>query len=134
MKTLTTVQGIYEAFGRGDVAAILERIHEDVDWEYGAAPNDVPWLARRRGRQGARAFFETLAAELEFRAFEVLEMVGNDRLVVAVCRLEALVKRTGKTLREEAEAHLWHFDADGRIVKFRHAADTFAHAQAWTPR
>jgi ketosteroid isomerase-like protein len=30
---LGTVQGIYQAFGSGDVPAILERLAEDVAWE-----------------------------------------------------------------------------------------------------
>jgi ketosteroid isomerase-like protein len=29
---IKTIQVIYEAFGRGDVAAILESVTDDVDW------------------------------------------------------------------------------------------------------
>jgi ketosteroid isomerase-like protein len=30
---MATVQGIYEAFGKGDVPAILEVLADDVEWE-----------------------------------------------------------------------------------------------------
>jgi uncharacterized protein len=29
---LATVKGIYEAFGKGDVEAILDQLADDVDW------------------------------------------------------------------------------------------------------
>ena len=35
MSNLATVQGIYAAFRRGDIPAILECLAEDVVWEYG---------------------------------------------------------------------------------------------------
>jgi ketosteroid isomerase-like protein len=32
MSNVATVQSIYEAFGRGDIPAILDRISDDVIW------------------------------------------------------------------------------------------------------
>ena len=53
---VATVQGIYEAFGRGDVPAILERLAEDVQWEAWADNHGqragVPWMSPRTGREG----------------------------------------------------------------------------------
>ncbi len=34
MGNIETVQQIYEAFARGDVAAILDKLDEAVEWEY----------------------------------------------------------------------------------------------------
>lgn len=39
------VQGIYQAFGRGDVPAILAQLAPNVEWEYGINSTDVPWAA-----------------------------------------------------------------------------------------
>jgi ketosteroid isomerase-like protein len=130
MSTIETVQGIYEAFGKGDVGAIVERVADDVEWEYGAVDNGVPWLTPGRGRDHVVRFFQTVGAELDFKAFQVVELVGNQRLVAAVVALECVVRRTGNTLREAAEVHLWHFDDRGRVIKFRHAADTHGHRVA----
>ena len=33
MGNAETVQGIYEAFGRGDIPAIMERMSETVEWD-----------------------------------------------------------------------------------------------------
>jgi len=129
MKTIDTVKRIYEAFGRGDVPAILEHVAEDVDWEYGAVDAGVPWLQRRRGREGVASFFASLAG-MEITRFEVHDVVGDERVVVALVGIDFTVKATGKKVSEADEAHVWRFDDRGRIVRFRHAADTFAHAAA----
>ena len=50
MSNVETVQAIYRAFGRGDVATILDRLDEGVEWETTVPVSDVPWLQARRGK------------------------------------------------------------------------------------
>jgi ketosteroid isomerase-like protein len=130
MSNIDTVKRIYEAFGRGDVPAILEVISEDVEWEYGAPEAKIPWLEHGRGRAHVAKFFSTVAETLAFDRFDVGEIVGNDSLVVALVSLEARVKPTGKKLSEVDEVHIWRFDASGKVARFRHRADTLQHARA----
>lgn len=125
-----TVQEIYEAFGRGDVAAILDRLEESVEWEYGAQPGEVPWLQPRHGKAGAAEFFASLA-ELEFHNFAPKAILEGDGLVVALVDVEATVKATGKRFNEEDEVHLWYFNDSGRVVRFRHRVDTHQQWEAW---
>ena len=40
---IKTIMGVYEAFGRGDVAAIVEAVTDDVDWAAEAAGTAAPW-------------------------------------------------------------------------------------------
>jgi ketosteroid isomerase-like protein len=129
MPNKETVQDIYAAFGRGDVAAILERLDEGVEWEYGAA-SEVPWLQPRRGRTGAAEFFASLTA-LEIQTFILKAILEGDGLVVALIDVEATVKATGKRYVEEDEVHIWYFDENGKVVRFRHRVDTHQHYQAW---
>ena len=134
MTNADTVRDIYAAFGRGDVPAILERLAEDVDWEF-AYPTDheIPWLQRRRGHDGAVAFFQSAGDNLEFKSFNVDHIVGDGPVVVALVSQDVKVKSTGKTMRETEEAHIWHFDPRGRVIRFRHAADTLQHHRALQP-
>ncbi len=131
MRTIETIQGVYAAFGRGDIPAILEVLADDVDWEYGWESHEVPWLKPRRGKQGALEFFQVAGAELEFLSFNVAHMVGDERLVVVVVDLEARVRATGKVIRERNEPHLWHFNASGKVVRMRHGADTLQQWRAF---
>ncbi len=135
MDNIQTVQQIYAAFGRGDVPAILDRLSADVDWEY-ASSVDVPWLRRRRGPQEVAGFFTALAEGFAISRFQVKETLASaDGQVVAVLvDVAATVTRTGRNVEETDEIHLWRFDPDGKVRKFRHGADTAAHAAAWAQR
>jgi uncharacterized protein len=134
MSPIETVQQIYAAFGRGDVPAILSCLADDVAWEYGATPNPAPWLQPLRGRLQVPRFFDALATHCEFHAFVPKTVLGQDRLVVSLCDVEFSVRGTGVRVVEVDEVHLWHFDAEGRVTRFRHRADTLAHALAFKPR
>src|SRR5258708_1177214 len=46
-RNLKTVRTIYGAFGRGDVATILDAVTDDVDWSSAAASRSAPWYGRR---------------------------------------------------------------------------------------
>ena len=130
---ITIVSNIYAAFGRGDVPGILAQLAEDVEWEYGPASTDtgLPWLQPRRTRAAVGEFFGVLGRELEVRRFAPTQLLENGQTVVALIDIELLVKRTGRTIREFDEVHLWHFGADGRVARFRHAVDTLQHFRAW---
>lgn len=128
---IATVKKIYEAFGRGDVPAILEVMHPEVEWELGAVDKrpEVPWLAARRGREAVVGFFETLAKELRFERFEVLGVMGDGPWVVGLAHVEAVHTGTGRRLVERCEAHIWRFDDAGRVTGMRHGADSLHHAE-----
>jgi ketosteroid isomerase-like protein len=61
VSNVETVQAIYQAFGRGDVATILDWLDDAVEWETTVPVSDVPWLHARRGRANIVGFFESLA-------------------------------------------------------------------------
>ena len=126
-----TVSDIYEAFGRGDVEAILERLAEDVEWEAWddsyAQRAGVPWMERRNGREAVRGFFE-LIGRFEISEFSVRDMLASDKQVV--CEVCIAVKLPGGGSYRDEELHLWTFDDDGRVVRLRHYTDTAKHIAA----
>ena len=132
-RDLATVQEIYAAFGRGDLQSILDRISPDVEWEYGQGGSDVPYLAPRRGHAGVVAFFGALAETLRLDVFRPKDLVAGPGVVVALVDIEGVSLRTGRSIREEDEVHVWRFDDAGKVARFRHALDTAAHARAHAP-
>jgi ketosteroid isomerase-like protein len=129
MSNSAIVQEIYAAFGRGDVPDILEKLADDVDWEY-VSSTDVPWLQRRRGRDAVAGFFQSLDA-LEFRTFDVRAVIEGDGVVIALIDIDLTVKATGKRIAEEDEIHVWRFNSQGKVARFRHGADTHGHHIAY---
>lgn len=129
MGNTDVVGRIYEAFGRGDVPGILEHLAEDVEWEYGVNSTEVPGLQPRRGRDEVPAFFEALSG-VEIHRFEPKAFFESGNIVVVLIDFEGTVKATGQKVLDEDEVHIWHFE-DGKVVRFRHRADTHQHHVAW---
>ena len=86
------IQGAYEAFGRGDTQAILDRLDDNVVWHawYGAGQK-VPMGGLRRGKAAVGEFFKQIAQHLTFSRFEPREFIATGDKVVA------LGHYTGKT-------------------------------------
>jgi ketosteroid isomerase-like protein len=126
MKHSETVGQIYAAFQRGDIADILNRLADDVEWEYSMEPLGVPWLERRRGRAAVSGFFAAMAG-FELHRFEPKTFLENGSVVVVLIDVELTVKATGRRIVEEDEVHIWHFDQNGRIIRFAHKVDTHQH-------
>jgi ketosteroid isomerase-like protein len=128
-----TVAGIYGAFGRGDVPAILDTLADDVswdgDWRDNTAQHEpvVAHLAPRRGRAGAGEFFALLGA-YTLHSFAVLGLLSGDDEVVARVEIDVSLPSGGR-LRDE-ELHWWRFDAAGRVTALRHYTDTAKHRVA----
>jgi ketosteroid isomerase-like protein len=125
---IEVVAGIYEAFGRGDVPAILARLADDVAWESwtdnSAQRAGVPWMVERRGRAAVQEFFGALQ-NLHFNVFAVVSIFGSGNQVCAEVVLDATPSE-GTRFRDE-EIHLWNFDETGHVVRFRHYIDTAKH-------
>jgi uncharacterized protein len=126
-----TVAAIYDAFGRGDVPAILERLADDVAWEQWpdnfAQRVGVPHLVPRRGRADVAGFFGLIGAWTVLD-FAVLDLIGTGRQVAAEVR--ASFALPGGARFSDEELHLWTFGKDGRVVRFRHYCDTAKHIAA----
>jgi uncharacterized protein len=130
MDHIATVKDIYAAFGRGDIAAILDHMADDVEWDPGATSGreaGVPWLAHRTGRDGVAGFFASLEP-LEFPLLDQHTFLSNDHQVVAIISLEARARATGHAIAEE-EVHLWTFDDAGLVSGFQHFVDTAKHIE-----
>jgi uncharacterized protein len=123
-----TVQGIYEAFGRGDIPALLSVVADDIDWSI-AGPPAVPHAGRRRGRQEVEQFFPVLAATEEFEQFEPREYIAQGDQVVVLGYLRSRVKATGRTYENEW-AMVWTL-RDGKVLRFRTYEDTAAEVAAY---
>lgn len=132
MNNVETIHAIYADFGRGDIAGILSRLSEDIDWEYAYPDRGVPWLRPGRGRGHVGTFFQALGG-VRFEHFKVNAVIGEGRLVVGLVDVAFVVASTGKRVQERDEVHLWFFDERGQIARFRHAVDTVQHVEACQP-
>jgi ketosteroid isomerase-like protein len=132
MSNLDTVNGIYAAFGQGDVPSILDQLADDVRWEDGAPDHGVPWLRPGTGKAHVQAFFECAGQSLDFTAFEVERVLDGGDMVVAVLHVAAVGRddRQGSGHGfDNLEVHVWRFGADGKVHSFNHVVDTVQHVE-----
>ena len=133
MSNLATVQGIYEAFGKGDIPAILDVLADDVEWESwadnSAVNAGVPWMTPRHGKADAVHFFE-IAGQMDIVDLQVLGMMEGGNQVAVEFVLEANLPAWGGGHYRDEELHLWTFDEDGKVSRLRHYTDTAKHIAA----
>jgi uncharacterized protein len=130
MSNVETVQTIYEAFGRGDVPAILDRLADDVAWDQDAPGYGIAIFEPGVGKGHAQRFFEAVFEGLEFSRFEPTNFLdGGDQVAVPI-NVELEVKSTGKVV-EAHEIHLWTFGDDGKVSRFFHCVDRHAFVLAY---
>lgn len=129
---IESVNSIYEAFGNNDVPAILDYLADNVQWEPwpdNYAQNvGVPWLLERNGKEGAQEFFKIVGTFI-FKDFRVVSVMGNGNQVAVECIIEADIPSSGGHLSDD-EIHLWTFDEQGKVIRFRHYCDTAKHIAA----
>ena len=125
---IKTVAAAYEAFGRGDVAAILDTVTDDVDWAAEAAAPTAPWYGVRRGKDAVAAFFTDYGSAMEVEEFTPVSFAANDTDVLSVVRCRARSRATGKPVA----MNLHHFFTfrDGKIAYYRGTEDTAQTEQA----
>jgi uncharacterized protein len=117
-----TIMGVYEAFGRGDVAAILDAVTDDVDWAAEAAGTAAPWYGIRHGKDAVAAFFAEFGSTMEVEEFSPLSVAANESEVLTVVRFRARSRATGKTAAMDLH-HRFVF-RDGKIGYYRGTEDT----------
>ena len=123
-----TIQAIYEAFGRGDLKAILERVTDDTSWGFNGARSEVPWHGPYRGKQELPRFFEALGAGMDISRFEPRRLWAQGDDVIAHIAIAYTVKKTGKKVDQE-QLHWWSM-RDGKVARMVHFEDTAQVAAA----
>lgn len=127
MSKMETVLSLYQAYGRGDLDAVMGLLADDVEWNNHPVPNSaqaagVEVERHRRGKREAAGFFEALGG-LEMHHFAPVSWLENETQVAVVMSLDATARATG-TRYQDSEIHLWTFGPDGLIVEHRTFNDT----------
>ena len=119
---IKTIAEVYQAFGRGDVAAIIDTVTDDVDWAAEAASSAAPWYGVRHGKDAVVAFFSDFGSTMEVEEFTPVSFAANDTDVLTVVRFRARSRSTGKP----ATMNLHHYFRfrDGKIAYYRGTEDT----------
>lgn len=125
---LRIVQESYAAFGRGDLAAVLAGLADDVEWQHPEVEN-VPWAVACRGKDAVAGFFAAIAKSADIEKFEPLHFIAQGDRVIVLGRETVRVKSTKRTYSTEW-AHAFTI-RDGKVQAFREYTDTNRVAAAF---
>ena len=117
------IDGLYQAFAKGDIPAALAPMSADIVWHEAESfpyADQNPYVGPDAVLNGV---FARIGAEWEYWNLKDIHLheVG-DNMVLATLRYDAKHKATGKVLDAQT-AHLWTL-AEGKIVAFQQYTDT----------
>ena len=110
----------YEAFGRGDLPAVLANFDPNVEWH---AAEGLPWGGQHNGPEAvAENVFGAVLAAVDGFALDIDDYLDAGDHVVAIGRYSGTGRQNGRPL-DAAFAHVWEFEG-GKLKRFLHFTDT----------
>ena len=126
---VTLAKSLYAAFGKGDVATIVNACTSDVDWEVVGRSSDFPSFGARKGQSGVKEFFEAVGAHCTFTEFAPKEFFAVGDKVFVLGQYGLTVKKTSKSF-SSAWLHVFTI-ADRKVKGFMEFTDTAKGAEAY---
>jgi len=126
---VATIQSMYAAFGRGDVATIMAAVTPDIDWHCVGRPSDFPTFGLRKGPKEVGEFFKIVAEHNNFTEFSPREFYADGDKVIVLGFYAITLKKNGKAIASDW-CHVFTF-RDGKVAKFQEFLDTAAAAEAF---
>jgi ketosteroid isomerase-like protein len=127
-KNIDVINRIYEAFGKGNIPAVLELFDPAIEW---IAADNSP-LADRSPYRGLTAVregvFLRIAAAFERMEIRVDELLDAGDKVVMLGFYNGVRKANGRHFQAQV-AHVWTIAA-GKAVKFQQYTDTYQLAES----
>jgi hypothetical protein len=115
------VEGMFSSLQRGDLAGVLDRLSDDIEWRI-AGPSELPFAGIHRGRDEVAKFFQTFGQAAEFEVFEPREYLAKGEKVVVLGHERQRIKASGQVV--ETDWAMVFVLRDGRITRFRNFVDS----------
>ena len=128
-QNLELVQSVYAAFGRGDIAAVIEVMAPGGTIGIVGRRQDAPFLGMFDGKPGAAEFFKQLTEAQEFHTFEPLRYLAAEDKVFVWGRYRWTMRKSGVSKESE-----WLHEItlqDGQMTSWRGHNDTAMLAEAY---
>ena len=121
-------QSAYEAFGRGDMAALAQMMADDIEWVNPGDPAVDPNAGTFKGKDAVLGWFCGLASTVEFTTLSrESSSPRTTRWCLWCMPRQPLGTRAGLFVNHAA--HVWTF-RDGKVARLQIYLDTAATAAA----
>jgi ketosteroid isomerase-like protein len=123
------VQQLYGAFGKGDIATLMNSMSADIAWHSGGRASDYPGFGPRNGHAEVQEFFKIIAENNEFTHFTPREFYAAGDKVFVLGDYALTLRKTGKTFASDW-AHIFTI-RDGKVTGFREFLDPALAAECY---
>jgi hypothetical protein len=117
-----TVEGMYEAFGRGDIPFVIGALDRDVEWweaENFIYDDKNPYIGPQAVLEGV---FARIGQEWEWFSVTPIEVLDAGESVVGRGHYAGKYRQTGREVKAQF-AHVFSF-RNGKVVGFQQYTDT----------
>jgi ketosteroid isomerase-like protein len=129
MNNLDLVQGVYDAFAKGDIPGVIGFLSPDIDW---TEAEGFPYGGTYRGPDAVlESVFMKLGTEWEGFAAVPDEFIDGGDTIVVLGRYSGKYRATGKSFQADF-AHVWKV-REGKAVRFVQYTDTLLVHRALQP-
>lgn len=127
MLPIDVTKTVFDAFGRGDISAIVALLHDEIEIEF-YGPQVIPYARHYKGRDQARQFFETVLSSVHIHQFEPQEFICERDKVVVTGHLRLTARPTGRPIESDF-VHVITV-TDNKWLRFRDFMNTAVAAAA----
>jgi uncharacterized protein len=117
-----TIEGMYEAFGRGDIPFVIGALDPDVEWweaENFIYDDRNPYIGPQAVLEGV---FARIGSEWEWFTVTPIEVLDAGESIVGRGHYAGKYKQTGREVKAQF-AHVFSF-RNGKVVRFQQYTDT----------
>jgi ketosteroid isomerase-like protein len=126
---VTLVQGLYGAFGRGDVATIVAALDASVNWTVNGHQSDYPVFGNWKTPAQVQSFFGLVAEYEAFTDFSPRDFYTVDDKVFVLGHYAGSIRKTGKKFASDW-IHIFTI-RNGKVLSFREFNDTHQFVAAY---
>jgi len=126
MTNTQIIEGLYDAFARGDVAAVLGAFADDIEWH---EAEGSPYGGRYVGGEAILGnVLGPVMTDIPNFAATPERFIADRETVAVIARYTGTGSATGRRL-DLPVAHVWTV-ADGKVVRFEQFVDTVRFREA----
>jgi uncharacterized protein len=122
-QNVKVVQSACAAFGRGDIAGVMDALDDSIVWwpTHGAASH-IPLAGEWRGKAAVREFFRLVEEYEQFEVFDPKEFIAQGDKVIVLGHFTVVVKTTGRKF--DCDWVMVYTMKNGKVVKFQEFSDS----------
>ena len=126
---ISLIKGMYESFGRGDIAGVIAGLTADIHWRVNGERSVYPLLGVWKGTDEVKKFFAGVAELEHFSEFNPKEFYAAGDKVFVLGRYAGKIIKTGRSFASEF-VHVFTL-RDGKVCKFHEFNDSANFVAAW---